>query len=176
MRIRRQLVGMVLMSCSAKNPPAAPATGAVCKPRPIAITLAAAAELNNAAAADARPVQIRVYLLKQEDRLRTASFVDIWQDDRKTLGEDLVSVDEKTAYPGATFSVEVPSNPAAGFVALVALFREPQDQKWYVSYALPVPTHEGPCPTAPTRYSVRLEGLQIEASPGPEGAEHRSLN
>jgi type VI secretion system protein VasD len=134
-----------------------------------------ASESTNATpAGEGRPVQVRIYQLKADGRLRNAQFDEIWQKDKAVLEDDLVSVTEQTVYPGESKVVPVKARPEAQKIAAVALFREPQGKDWFVSYELPPAQTKPPCPAAGARISVWLDRMQIQdgegRTPEPAGA------
>ncbi len=107
-----------------------------CKPPKISVAISATERTNFGADGRGRPVQVRVFLLKNDSRLQTAKFEDIWQNQKDALQDDLIKADEYTVYPGDTKTVPVAQNPDGRSVAVVALFREPQGKRWFVSYDL----------------------------------------
>lgn len=105
-------------------------------PRNIALTLAAAPNLN--AAKDNHPlaVVVRLYALKDPTSFQQASF-DAFTDPAKekgALGTDLLSVREVTLIPGQRYQmVEKVSREAQAF-GIVALFRDPAMRRWKFAF------------------------------------------
>ena len=57
--------------------------------------------------------------------------------DKETLGDDLVAMQEMTVSPGDSVKPAVARNPEAGYVAVVALFRQPGAGNWRALRKLP---------------------------------------
>jgi type VI secretion system VasD/TssJ family lipoprotein len=193
----------VLVSCASAPPrPPEPAPKA-CEPQRTLLALATSERLNPSPSGQARPLQVRVYLLKSDAKLRTARFEDVWQDEAVALQGDVLQVDQYTLYPGDTKTVEIARNPQAHALATVGLFREPPASGWFLAYDLGGPDLGGanpggpdqggatdtprapplPCPPKLRRISVALDGMQMQdasstaapsASEGPAGAPEYS--
>ena|SRR6186713_234631 len=162
---------IVLFACSwacSSSPPPAPVTPPAkpCPPLEPTLSISASQRVNPTADGQGRPVQVRVYQLSADARLRNASFEDVWQKDKDVLQADLLSVDQHTVFPGESKQVQLKTNPQAVFVGLVALFREPQGKDWFVTYELAPPHTTPPCPTAPPHLSVWLDRMQIQDGQG----------
>lgn len=127
--------------------------------------LTATNRVNPSVEGEGRPVQVRVYQLVSDAKLRNATFEEIWQKDQETLATDLKGVAEHTLFPGESKSVALKRNPEANYLALVALFREPQGKDWFVSYELGVQPSTPPCPKT-TRVPVFLDRMQIQDGEG----------
>jgi type VI secretion system VasD/TssJ family lipoprotein len=160
-------------SCGGSPPPAPAAPPKPCEPVPPTLSITATQRANASSAGEGRPVQLRIYQLKGDARLRTASFEDIWQNDAKTLEGELVSVEQQTVFPGETKEFTIAPKPDAHYLALVALFREPQGKDWFLSYELAPTAKEPPCPTKPQAIPIWIDRMQIQDGTGraPEGSE-----
>jgi type VI secretion system protein VasD len=156
--------GALVMSCSSRAAPAKEAQAACALPNPL-LTIIASDRLNTTEG-QGHPVQVRLYQLKNDARLQSAKFDDIWQKDAETLTTDLVKVDEYTLFPGETKSVKVARSPDAQNLAAVALFRQPQGKSWFLTYELAPPKKEGPCPPSEPHLSVWVDRMQIEDGQG----------
>lgn len=133
---------------------------------PPKLELAASDRVNGTNASDARPVQVRVYQLKNDAVLQNSSFDEIWQQDRTVLADDLLNVVELTVYPGKSKVVELERDEAANKLGVVALFREPQGKDWFVTYELDSVSPEPPCPKSAARINVYLDRMQIQDGQG----------
>jgi type VI secretion system protein VasD len=153
-------------ACSSAPPPQPKQAAKPCVVHSPTLAISASEQTNAAPSGEGRPVQVRIYQLKTDLRLRNAAFEDIWQKDKEVLADDLVSVAEQTLYPGETKTVPLKTRPEAQKVAAVALFREPQGKDWFVSYELPPPRTKPPCPEAGPRISVWLDRMQIQDGEG----------
>lgn len=161
-----------LSACGSAPPPAAAAPVKPCEALAPTLSITATQRANALSAGEGRPVQLRIYQLKSDARLRTASFEDIWQNDQKTLEGELVSVEQQTVFPGETKELPVTPKPDAHYLALVALFREPQGKDWFLSYELAPTAKEPPCPTKAQAIPVWIDRMQIQDGTGraPEGS------
>ena len=155
-----------VLSCSSTPPPPKVSPPKACKVIPPKLELAASDRVNGTNASDARPVQVRVYQLKNDAVLQNSSFDEIWQQDRTVLADDLLNVVELTVYPGKSKLVEIERDEAANKLGVVALFREPQGKDWFVTYDLESPSAEPPCPKTAPRISVYLDRMQIQDGQG----------
>lgn len=133
---------------------------------PPKLELAASDRLNGTNAADSRPVQVRLYQLKNDAVLQNSSFEEIWQQDRTILADDLVNVVELTVFPGKSKVVTIEADEAANKLGVVALFREPQGKDWFVTYELDSVSPAPPCPKTAPRISVYLDRMQIQDGQG----------
>lgn len=161
-------VSSTVLNCSS-HAPAAKEPQAPC-PVPNPVLTISASDQVNANAGHGRPVQIRIYQLKNDGRLQTAKFEDVWQNDKTAFADDLVKVDEYTVFPGETKSVKVARVPEAQNLAAVALFREPQGRSWFLTYDLTSVKKEGICPPEP-KLSVWVDRMQIEDGQGRAGGD-----
>jgi type VI secretion system VasD/TssJ family lipoprotein len=103
------------------------------------VNLHAAAYLNPNERGEALATVVRVYQLKGTGRIAVASFDDVLDHDRDTLGEDFVAVQEVTVNPATTLDPPLVRSPDATHVAVVALFRWPSSTTWRVLEKLPAP-------------------------------------
>jgi type VI secretion system protein VasD len=105
-------------------------------PLEVPLTLYAAANLN--AATDKRPLAlvVRLYTLKDATSFEQAPF-DTFTDparEKATLGEDLIGVREVTLIPGQRYTVKEKLTREAGAFGIVALFRDPAQQRWKFAF------------------------------------------
>jgi type VI secretion system VasD/TssJ family lipoprotein len=121
--------------------------------------------VNPSADGGGRPVQVRVYQLQSDARLRNSSFEEIWQNDTEVLATDLKSMAEYTVFPGKTEVVSLKRDADAHFLSMVALFREPQGRDWFVSYELEQPSTTPPC-TETATLPILLDRMQIQDGEG----------
>ena len=80
---------------------------------------------------------MRIYQLKDVDKLELASLDDLLDHDRDTLGDELAAVQEVTINPGDRMSPPIARNPEAAYLVAVALFRRPTALTWRVVKKLP---------------------------------------
>jgi type VI secretion system protein VasD len=170
------IFALALSACGSSPPPqTAAASPKACEPKSTEVTITASDSANGDASGQGRPVQVRIYQLKTDARLKIAGFQDIWQNDKATLQGDLLKVDEHTAFPGQSKKVTIEPTPDGVVVGAVALFREPRGNNWFVTFEVPPAPKAEPCPTGPAQLSVWLDRMQIQDGAGqgdvnPEGA------
>ncbi len=160
-------LGMVASGCGGgapAQPAAAPAKP--CPVLPLDLKVTATSRLNALSAGDGRPLQLRIYQLKSDVKLRTASFEDVWQNDAKVLEGDVVSSDQQTVFPGEEKTLSVTPKPDAAYLALVALFREPQGKDWFLAYEITPPKPTSPCDAKRSPIPVWLDRMQIQDGAG----------
>jgi type VI secretion system protein VasD len=157
-----------LVGCGSAPPPPPAAPPKPCPALSPALAITATTRINATAAGEGRPLQVRIYQLKSDAKLRAAEFDDIWQNDQKTLEGDLVSAEQQTIFPGKTLDIPLAVKPGAAFVAVVGLFREPKGKDWFVSYELAPAATEPPCPAKATPIAVWIDRMQIQDGAGRE--------
>jgi type VI secretion system protein VasD len=161
-------LGLGALGCGGAAPQGVAAPVKPCQALPLSLSFAATGRSNALSTGEGRPVQLRVYQLKTDARLRTASFEDIWQNDAKTLEGELVSSEEHTIFPGEKQTITVAAKPDAAYIGVVALFREPQGKDWFVTYEIAPPKSQPPCATKPTPIPIWLDRMQIQDGAGRE--------
>ena len=139
----RPWVLLALVSCAGATP--APQAPKSCAQQAVTISILSSQAINPTPAGQPRPVVVRVYQLKNDARLYNAQFEQIWHDDKVTLGEDLVNVDEVTLYPATRVDVKFDRPPLVEHVAAIALFQDPKGRSWFSSFDLPSPPEAGKC-------------------------------
>jgi type VI secretion system protein VasD len=178
MRLSAPAVALfLLLGCSSSAPPpAAPTPPERCvAPRP-RITIAAGEQVNAGVDGRGLPVQVRLYQLKSEAKLLNAFFEEVWNDDAKTLAEDLLAMREVTVFPGKSQALELEQLPDSRVLGAVALFREPRGRDWFVTYDLLLAKQEPPCPPPEPRISIWLDRMKIQDGEGRVEAAGQSLS
>jgi type VI secretion system protein VasD len=150
-------------------PPVAVAAAKPCQALPLQLAFTATPRSNALSTGDGRPVQLQLFQLKSDARLRTASFEDIWQSSAKTLEGELVSSEQHTLFPGEKKTITLAPKPDAAYVGVVALFREPQGKDWFLTYEIAPPKAQPPCETKSTPIPIWLDRMQIQDGAGREG-------
>lgn len=157
------------LGCGGAPPPAPAAPAKPCQALPLQLAFTATPRSNALSTGEGRPVQLQIFQLKSDARLRTASFEDIWQGSAKTLEGELVSSEQHTLFPGEKKTIAVAPKPDAAYVAVVALFREPQGKDWFLTYEIAAPKAEPPCETKSTPIPIWVDRMQIQDGAGREG-------
>jgi type VI secretion system protein VasD len=114
-------------AAGAPSPAAAPPCE---KPEQLPVSLIASSRLNPGDKGEPLTTVVRLYQLKGREKLTGASFDEMLDRDKETLGEDLLSVQELTVSPGETVRPAVARSADAGYLAAVALFRRPGTGAW----------------------------------------------
>lgn len=95
------------------------------------IDLAARASINPDEANRPCSVVVRVYQLKDRKLFDAASYGDLLKHDKSWLAEDLLASTSAVLTPGAAASLSQPLETDTHYVAIVALYREPDpDGRW----------------------------------------------
>jgi type VI secretion system VasD/TssJ family lipoprotein len=165
MRTALWLTLLGIGACSAPTPEPKVAKKEPCQPAATSIALSASDRSNATPEGTGRPVQVRVYQLHADTKLRGATFEEIWQKDKEVLATDLKSVAEYTVFPGKSQDIPVKRHPDANFLGLVALFREPKGTDWYVTYELTSAPQSPPCAKA-MNIPVYLDKMHIQDGEG----------
>jgi type VI secretion system VasD/TssJ family lipoprotein len=141
-------------------PPAAP-----CKEPDLKITVRGSDRLNMDEGGRSLAVVVRIYQLKSLKTLEDADFDQVWQHDKETLGEDLISVDELTIDPSDKKVVPVKRVPDAKYLVAVGLFRKPDGIAWRATRNLrPICGEDAPAKAPPPVLPVNFvaEDYRIE--------------
>jgi type VI secretion system protein VasD len=134
-----------------------------CTLQVVGMTIIASPNINQEVDGSPRPVQLRIYQLKTDTRLLNASFEQIWKDDKGTLQDDLVKVEEFPVFPDTRSEVKFERDQSALFVVGVALFREPKGRNWWTEFELPPAPGKGNCQFA----NPKCTGPDCQAEAGP---------
>jgi type VI secretion system protein VasD len=103
-------------------------------------------------------VVVRVYQLKDKGRLESADYNAILKSERETLSDDLVERQERVVQPGTQEMLEISANPAARYLGIVALFRNPAGDTW--RRILPVSQSK----TQKINITLRAQTLEVTSS------------
>ena len=116
-----------------------------CKLQIVDLSILASPRINPTDDGQARPVQTRIYQLSSDVKLHNADFLDIWKDDKKVFGTDLIKAEELPIYPDSRTDIRFERSEAALFVAVVSIFRSPKGRSWFTVLELPPPPGKGNC-------------------------------
>lgn len=100
------------------------------EPPRINIVLNAGGDVNPDPSGQALSVVVRIYQLKDKGRLESADYNSIWRSEQQTLSDDLLERQERIVQPGTQEMLEIRTNPAAVYLGIVALFRNPAGDTW----------------------------------------------
>jgi type VI secretion system protein VasD len=147
--VRRRLATVavcVLLGCASAVPP--PKAPEKCPPQTLSLSFLASRRINPTPDGQPRPLVVRVYELKEDARLLNANFEQIWHDDKATLAEDLIKMEEVQVYPSRRVDLKVDRTDAINHIAAVALFQEPKSRSWISTIDLPPLPEAGKCGAA----------------------------
>ncbi|MEM6292930.1 MAG: type VI secretion system lipoprotein TssJ [Myxococcota bacterium] len=83
-------------------------------------------------------VQLHVYQLSGDESVDIIDFETVWEKGGEVaFGDDFISEEEITVYPGKNDVLELTPDPAAKFILAAAIFREPLGQDWFRLYEVP---------------------------------------
>jgi type VI secretion system protein VasD len=94
------------------------------------VAISAASNLNPDPSGNPLSVVVRIYQLKDSGRFERADYDALWKNEKETLADDLIQQIERVIHPGSQEIVDVQANPAAGFIGVLALFRNPSGDSW----------------------------------------------
>ncbi|MGD2061997.1 MAG: type VI secretion system lipoprotein TssJ [Nitrospirota bacterium] len=100
------------------------------KPPVLTINLRGDAVLNPDPGGASLPVVVYLYQLKRRDKFEQADFRALWKSPGDALGGDLVESQEITLRPGEAREIQIRRNLDTRFLGVVALFREPEGDRW----------------------------------------------
>lgn len=106
------------------------------KPTPVKVQLQADANVNPNEDGNPAPVVVRVYELKGMTAFDGADFFDFADNDKKTLGGDLIGVQEYELTPGQTKDYDRDISSEATHIGVVAGFRDITSAQWRDSIEL----------------------------------------
>jgi type VI secretion system protein VasD len=139
------MLGAFGLACSSSPQQLVVQPPKTCTLQIVGMTVMASPKINPEEDGSPRPVQLRIYQLKTDTRLLNASFQQIWKDDKGTLQDDLVKVEEFPVFPDTRTEVKFERDQSALFVVGVALFRNPKGRNWWTEFELPPPPGKGDC-------------------------------
>lgn len=88
------------------------------------------ADINRNEYGEPLAVVVRIYQLKDRRSFESASFEELWKKDYQILGNDLVMKEEITMDPAYQRHLELPRHDHAEYLAVMAVYREPENMSW----------------------------------------------
>jgi type VI secretion system protein VasD len=128
-----------LVACS---PPPAQAPKA-CDVQIVTLNIYANDNINPNERGNPRPVWVKLYQLKGDVRMENATYDEILQKDKETLGEDFAKVDDVEIFPNDLVQVRFERMKEASVLAGVAMFHGPKGNSWKTFYAFPPTPADG---------------------------------
>jgi type VI secretion system protein VasD len=129
------VVGVLAAAACAKAPPPAPPPSITIAAPPDArvkapMTLAASADTNPDGTGRPSPVVVRVYQLRTDAAFTGADFFQLFDDEQKVLGAELISRDEFVLAPAERRTLDVTVSGETRYVGVVAAFRDIRNAQW----------------------------------------------
>ena len=100
------------------------------KPARTRLTIAATADTNPDASGRPSPVVVRVYQLKADTAFTGADFFDLYDDEMKVLGAELIGRNEYVVAPAERRTLELDVSADARFVGIIAAYRDIRNAQW----------------------------------------------
>lgn len=131
------MANSALEATGLKKPDAPELTDALKIPRNVAIKLHASDVLNVDSSGRPLAVIAKIYKLKQNTTFSQAPYDTFLnpQKEKEVLGADLLEVREITLIPGQRYEVIEKVSYEAGYIGVVALFRNPAPTRWRVDFS-----------------------------------------
>ena len=149
-----------------------------CEIQIVSLSVVSSPRINPTVDGETRPVQMRIYQLKDDVKLQSATFEQIWKEDAAVLGQDVVKRDDLFVYPNTRTDVKFERSKDASFIIGAALFRNPKGRSWYLSFELPPAPGKGDCrvpgcedgkcgPNLNPKFSLWVDATRVD-----DGADH----
>ena len=94
------------------------------------MTIFVSADANPDSSGRPSPVYVRIYQLKGDKPFRSADFFDVWDDEKKALGETFITRDEFFLKGGEQQKFELALARDTTFVGVVAELRDIRNVQW----------------------------------------------
>jgi type VI secretion system protein VasD len=153
--------------------------GKKCEIQVVSLSIVASPLINPTIDGEPRPVQMRIYQLKDDVRLQASTFEQVWKEDATVLGADVVKRDDVFVYPNTRVDVKFERDASASHIVGAALFRNPKGRSWYASFELPPAPGKGDCmvpgcedgkcggPNLNPKFSMWVDATRVD-----DGADH----
>ena len=144
-------------------------------PPPFYVAFQAGTQLNPDEHHRPLPTQFLVLQLKSTAKFDKASFDDLWQHPKETLGEDLVQSNEVSVAPGATVTAGFPRHAQATVVGVVGVFRSHAGESWRAVAQLPaVPGDKCTAQPTPVKQSPSPDDVVLKFQGDVDSVENRT--
>jgi type VI secretion system protein VasD len=114
------LLAAWLAACASKPPPPVPARA----------RLVAAADTNPDSSGRPSPIVVRLFELRDDGEFASADFFALYDNEKTTLAQSLLSREEYVLSPGDTHELDLPLNPQARYIGVIAAFRDIRTARW----------------------------------------------
>jgi type VI secretion system protein VasD len=126
-------VTFAFVACASKPPVPPPPP----PPPKATLVVATRSDVNPDASGRASPVVVRVYQLKTDAAFTGAGFFNLFDDERKALGADLIARDEYELVPGERRILELAPPADMRFLGALAAFHDVRNSSWRAVLAVP---------------------------------------
>ena len=113
---------LVLTACGSSTP----------YPTTVSMTISASASINPNSSSEPSPVVLRIYQLKSDSAFKAAEFSEMFYNDRKVLGGDLLGQKEFNVKPGGKLTYDDTVSPETRYIGIVAGFRDIDNATWRI--------------------------------------------
>ena len=143
---------------------AAVLTGCASEPEPVPVPpteivaqVAAVDSLNPDSQGRSSPLVVRLFELTAASPFDTADFFDLYDQDRATLGDSLVAMDEIRVAPSETKTIPRTLDDRTRFIGVVAAFRDVELSSWRGLVEVPL--------NQTTTFALTLDSLSVSIKP-----------
>lgn len=112
---------LALAACAAKQPKPPAATHA---------RITVSADVNPDSTGRASPIVVRLFQLRNDGEFASADFFPLYDKEKETLGPSFISREEYVLSPGETRAFDLPINPEARFLGVIAAYRDIHAARW----------------------------------------------
>lgn len=141
---------VVIAGCAAAPP----------EPTRIEADISASEDVNPDFSGEASPIFLRLYELTSETTFDTATFNELYNADKATLGEDLRGSEEVSLAPGQSATVSREFQDGSRYLGVLAAFQDIEAATWRATAPVPV--------NATTRYRVTVERSAVSVRQAPQ--------
>lgn len=120
MRSATLVAALALAGCGSSTP----------DPTTVAMTIMATGSINPNSVSEPSPVVLRIYQLKSDSAFNAVEFAEIFYNDRKALGADLLGQKEFNVKPGDKLTYDDTVSPETRYIGIVAGFRDIENATW----------------------------------------------
>ena len=124
MKLRALLILICLALAACASKPA--------KPAPTHARIVVSADVNPDNSGRASPVVVRLFQLRNDGEFAAADFFPLYDKEKEVLGASLISREEYVLSPGETRAFDLPVNPDARFLGVIAAYRDIHAAHWRV--------------------------------------------
>jgi type VI secretion system protein VasD len=114
------MICLALAACASKPP----------KPAPTHARFVVSADVNPDNSGRASPIVVRLFQLRNDGEFAAADFFPLYEKEKETLGASLITREEYVLSPGETRAFDLPVNPDARFLGVIAAYRDIHAAHW----------------------------------------------